>query len=273
MYSRVRPAPDLTDKFSEPGAWLEGLARIGYSAKGVVYAAIGLVTIRAAVGAATPTGYRGAVLELLKLPVGALLVGLLAAGLLGYAGWRLVRAVANPEHDSPHSRLYSAATALLHLSVFVGVLGVLLGSRSDGGDGSAREWTARALAQPMGHWIVVGVGIGFLAGAFWQFYKTVTARLDDELELGRMRSWLRSLTMGAARAGMLARSLIFGLIGLSLLRAGLRYDAGSAHGLPGALRELESARFGPLLLSGVAAGLIAYSVYQFILAKYRRVPT
>ena len=273
MHLRTRVSLVRANRLAEPGAWVAGLARLGYAAKGVVYAAIGLVAIRAAVGAASPTGYRGAVLELLKLPVGALLVGVVAAGLLGYASWRLVRALANPEHDSWNSRLYSAATAIIHIAVFIGVLGILLGSRVDGGDGSARSWTARALAQPFGRWIVVGAGVGFLISGFWQLYKTMTARLDDDLELGRMRSWLRSLTIGAARVGMLARAPIFGLIGLSLLRAGLRFDPGSAHGLPGALRELEHARFGPLLLSGVAAGLIAYSVYQFILAKYRRVRT
>jgi hypothetical protein len=198
---------------------------------------------------------------------------LVAAGLLGYAGWRLVRAIANPEHDSAHSRLYSALTAVAHFSVFAGVVGILLGSRADVGDGSARHWTARALEQPMGRWLVFGVGAGFLASAFWQFYKTVTTRLDDDLELAEMRWWLRSVTIGAARIGMLARSLIFGLIGLSLLRAAQRFDAASAHGVPGALRELEDARFGSLLLFGVAAGLIAYSIYQFILAKYRRVRT
>ena len=114
-------------------------ARIGYAAKGVVYLAIGLVAIRAAVGAATPAGYRGAVLELLKLPVGALLVGAVAAGLLGYAGWRLVRAFANPEHDRWYSRVYSAATAVVHITVFVGVLGILLGSRAARRQGEGGE--------------------------------------------------------------------------------------------------------------------------------------
>jgi hypothetical protein len=271
MHIRARSAHQLTTRLQQPGAWVAGLARLGYAAKGVVYAAIGLVATRAALGATRPTGYRGAVRELLKLPVGALLVGAVAAGLLGYAGWRLVRALANPEQESFRSRLYSFSTAVVHISVCFGVLGILLGSGGDAGDGAARQWTARAFAQPLGRWIVLAAALGFLAGAAWQFYKTVSARLDDELELGRMKRWLRKLTLGAARVGMLARALIFGLIGLSLLRAWQRFDAESAHGLPGALRELERARFGALLLFGVAAGLVAYSAYQFILARYRRV--
>ena len=71
--------------------------------------------------------------------------------------------------------------------------------------------------------------------------------------------------------GHLARMVVFGLIGVFLFKAAWEFDPKEARGLDGALLEVAQASYGGLLLGTVAVGLIAYAVYCFVQARYRRV--
>lgn len=65
--------------------------------------------------------------------------------------------------------------------------------------------------------------------------------------------------------------VVFGLIGIFLLKAALEYDPQEAVGLDGALREVAQASYGPALLGLVAVGLLCYALFCFVEALYRRV--
>jgi hypothetical protein len=69
--------------------------------------------------------------------------------------------------------------------------------------------------------------------------------------------------------GHLARGVVFGLIGVFLVRAAWQYDPEEAIGLDGALAKVLRADYGDTLLGLVAAGLAAYGVYCFAEARYR----
>jgi hypothetical protein len=71
--------------------------------------------------------------------------------------------------------------------------------------------------------------------------------------------------------GHAARAVVFGLIGIFLLRAAWQFDPNEAIGLDGALRKLAQQRYGDLWLGLAAAGLLAYALYCFVEARYRRV--
>jgi hypothetical protein len=72
------------------------------------------------------------------------------------------------------------------------------------------------------------------------------------------------------RIGLIARGVIFALIGIFLIQASRHNDAGEAVGLGGALQKLTEQPFGDLLLGLVAAGLFMYGLYSFVEARYRR---
>jgi hypothetical protein len=65
--------------------------------------------------------------------------------------------------------------------------------------------------------------------------------------------------------------VVFGLIGVFLIKAAIDYDPKQAVGLDGALAKLAHASYGPFLLGIVAAGLIAFGVYSLSDARYRRI--
>lgn len=251
--------------------WIVGMARLGYAAKGLLYITVGAIAALAAFGADNPEGAKGATAELVDHPVGALLVALIATGLLGYAAWRLVRAIANPEHDSPGSRFYSVCTAAIHLFLLGSIISVLRGA-PDNGD-SAPHWTARALAAPFGRWLVLITGAALIGNGLWQVYKAITIKLDDDLDFSAMRDFVRRITVPVARLGMTARGVVFGLIGGSLGLAALRSSPAEANGVQRVLIELSEERHGQWLLAAVGVGFVSYGIYELIRATYRRVRT
>ncbi|HYH47282.1 MAG TPA: DUF1206 domain-containing protein, partial [Thermoanaerobaculia bacterium] len=74
----------------------------------------------------------------------------------------------------------------------------------------------------------------------------------------------------AGQIGLPARGAIFVMMGIFLGRAALQADPGEARGLGGALDALAASPSGPWLLGIAALGLIAYGLYGFVLARYRR---
>jgi hypothetical protein len=72
-------------------------------------------------------------------------------------------------------------------------------------------------------------------------------------------------------AGHLARMIVFGLVGIFLIRAAVDYNPRAAVGLDGALAKIVHSSYGPLLLGIVASGLIAFALYSLSDARYRRI--
>jgi hypothetical protein len=72
-------------------------------------------------------------------------------------------------------------------------------------------------------------------------------------------------------AGHLARMVIFALIGYFLIKAAIDFDPDKAIALDGALARLGQSSYGPILLGGVAAGLVCFGAYSIADARYRKV--
>jgi hypothetical protein len=83
----------------------------------------------------------------------------------------------------------------------------------------------------------------------------------------QVRSWIGWI----GTFGHLARMIVFGLVGVFLIRAAIDYDPNRPVGLDGALAKLEHNSYGPFLLGVVAAGLIAFGLYSLSDARYRRI--
>ena len=86
------------DAVRRASPWVDRLARVGYTAKGVVYATIGVLAMREALRlGGTTTGVGGAMQSMGPQPLGGLLLIVLAAGLAGYALWKLIQGIMDPD--------------------------------------------------------------------------------------------------------------------------------------------------------------------------------
>jgi hypothetical protein len=68
-----------------------------------------------------------------------------------------------------------------------------------------------------------------------------------------------------------ARAIVFGLDAVFLVKAAYNYRANEAIGLDGALAKLYNGAYGSWLLGAVALGLIVFSGFSLVEARYRRI--
>ena len=71
--------------------------------------------------------------------------------------------------------------------------------------------------------------------------------------------------------GHCARMVVFGLVGVFLIKAAVDYQPRKAVSLDGALAKLANQSYGHALLGVVAAGLIAFALYSFADVRYRKI--
>ena len=65
--------------------------------------------------------------------------------------------------------------------------------------------------------------------------------------------------------------VVFGLVGVFLIKAAIDFNPSKAVGVDGALAKLAHASYGPYALGCVAAGLIAFGLYSVTDARYHRI--
>jgi hypothetical protein len=259
----------------DPG-WLGWAARLGYSAKGVVYLGMGVLAIGVAVGLTQEAAGSRRVLELVAtLPFGRWMTGVLAIGLLGYAALSIVAAVEAPEGrrltlGNLVARIADAVTGVVYLGLTVVAL-KLIAIPDAIGDVWGEQWLVSMLATPVGGWlttvgglVLVGMGSGFA-------FKAVSGRFDHVFDRRLLGRTARRALVALARVGSLARGVAFGFLGLLLLGfADGGADRSALLGLGAALGALGDLRAGPLLLAVVGLGFVAYGLYQIGKARFRR---
>jgi hypothetical protein len=149
-----------------------------------------------------------------------------------------------------------------------------LASGGGGGEGQAKEnVSSSVMSTPFGEWILIAAGLAVIGYAIYQLYRAWAAKLGKQLRLTFATAPARRWIIGICRMGIASRGVVFALIGYFLVQAGLRHDPSQNAGLAGALRALDSGGTSGWLFPVVAAGLIAYGIYEFIKARYRRITT
>jgi hypothetical protein len=262
----------------EAKPWIERLARLGYTAKGVVYTVIGWLALVAAVGdGGKTTGAGGALSTIAGQPYGQFILGLLAIGLAGYAVWRFVQAIFDPQHKGVDVKGLATRTGyfvsgIAYAGLAMTSIKLVQGVKSSSEDGRTQDITARLLALPLGQFLVIGVGLVLIGIGVNFFVTALKEKYKEVLRWSEMSDQEQKWAGVVAKIGMTARAIVSVMIGTFLILAGLRANANEARGLDGALKVLAQHTYGPLLLGIVATGLVAYGMYSFMVeSQYRRV--
>jgi hypothetical protein len=260
--------------------WIEGLARLGFVAKGVVYTIIGVLAVSYAFGSGGETGgTKNAFQTIAEQPFGSVLLGIVAAGLIGYGLWLFINAGLDLENDGSEmkgmvKRVGRVINGLIHLGLafIAGRMALGFGAGSSESQ-SAVSWTAWLMGLPFGTWLVGLVGLTIIGVGLYRLYEGYSVHFRDELELNRMDQTEEKWTIRAGRVGLIAQGLVLAMIGSFLIQAAVQYQPSEARGVGGALQTLAQQPYGPWLLAIVALGLVAHGIYMFILSKYRRIET
>lgn len=251
---------------------LEALARLGYAVKGVVYGLVGVLALMAATGeGGQTTGSRGAIDTIARAPFGEVLLWIIGIGLVGYTLWRFAQSALNVEGYDDDAKGYVKRIALAGSGVLYGALAfsvfrTIFDSGSSGGSDGAQTWTARLMEQPAGPWLVGIAGVIAIAVGLYQFYRAYDATFLEKWKTGEMSHTERTWGERLAKFGLVARGVVFVLIGYFVIQAAVQSDPSEARGLNGVLDSM-----GGWGLGLVAAGFVAYGIYCYLNARYRTI--
>jgi uncharacterized membrane protein YidH (DUF202 family) len=255
--------------------WVEGLARLGFVAKGIVYVVIGFLALQAALTAGgQTTDSQGALFQIAQQPFGRILLVIMGLGLIGYALWRFVQAAVDPENNGLDAkgivkRIGYAGIGLIHCGLAFTAFRIVLGSAGAGS--SEQTWTAKLLSQPLGQWLVIILGLMVISAGLYSCYQAYSTKFRERLKTDEMSHTEDTWVTRAGRLGLGARGLVLGIIGGFFIRAARQTDAGQSGGLEQVLDMLADQLYGRWLLGGMAVGLIAYGLYSLAEARYRRI--
>lgn len=256
---------------------LEWASRLGYAARGVVYLGLGAIVLLAAADV-TPRarGAKAMLAAWADWPLGLVLVALVAVGLLGFALWRALQAVFDADRHGTSPKAIAVRIGQAISGLVYGGLGLwaleLLDEVEDVGEAdeeqAAHGAAAAVLALPHGEILLllagatlVGVGLGnMIQGLKQDFAK----RLSCDEEVCR---WVVPM----AKIGYGARGLATLPAGVFLIGAGLDARSRDAHSWGGALQAVEGQPFGSWVLALLALGLVAFGLFGFVEAAFRRI--
>ncbi|KAI9014040.1 hypothetical protein DFJ74DRAFT_635692 [Hyaloraphidium curvatum] len=259
--------------------------RIGWTAKGVVYAILGGITIRSGLGDPASAGHGS--------PVGAfLLVGdagepllvILGIGLLLYAFWRYFECVVGAGYDTEKGAVGNFFK--FRLSPFVyNLLHLLLplfshptaSTSSSGAPCSGLDCWAQTTAGRAGLAIV---GLGFLCAFLSQLVPALTGSFKRDLDPNKIapRRWERMAVYVLGQAGILARAVVFMACAVLFFKAaeGVPASAGlnGSNYIGSGLEQFKTTGFGRFCMVFLGLGLILYGTYAVVAGLwYKLFPT
>jgi uncharacterized protein DUF1206 len=255
--------------------WIARLARFGHVVRGIIYFVPGALAVKLALGQHAQTTTQAGAIDLIsRQPIGRYLLIPVAAGLAGYAIWGVIRAVLDPlqRGHTPvgiAQRFGYATSAIAYAALLAATVAFLTGTAAH--VAPARDWSIGLLARPFGAWIVGLVGACWIFGSgLPQIVQGWRADFARDLSLERVGAGERRWAMRLGRAALVARGLVFTIIGLLLVAAALHRNPRGEGGLDGALLTLTHHSFGRLLLGAAGAGLMAFGVYSAMCARWMR---
>lgn len=252
-------------------------ARLGYAARGFVYIGLGTIALLAALDL-TPRakGARGVLETWAAWPLGSLLIGVVAAGLIGFAVWRGVQAVFDADRHGTSIRGWAVRAGQAISGLVYGGLALsaleLLDVLEDVGEADeeqgARQTARLILDAPHGDTLLIAAGLIVVAFAIGNVVQGLAQ------DFGKRLACDERICRGVvplAKAGYVARGAATLPLGGFLILAGIEARAGEARSWGRALEVVEQQPFGSLVLAAMAAGLIAFGLFGFVEATFRRI--
>jgi hypothetical protein len=226
------------------------------------------IQIPAGLGGKT-TDQQGALRTVADETGGTLLLVLLALGFAGYAAWRAVEAASGRGAEGTGKRLGAAVSGAIHVGLAGAAIALAIGAGS--GSSGPDSVTARVMDLPLGVWLVGAVGVGIVGVGAYNAWEGVSRKFEECLRIGEMAPRERSVVRVMGIAGLVARGVVFALIGAFLVKAAVEFDPKDAIGLDGALAKVANQTYGRWLLALAALGLLCYAAFCVVQARYRRI--
>jgi Domain of Unknown Function (DUF1206) len=255
---------------------LELLERLGYVVRGALYAVTGFLALRIALSqpGGSATDLSGSLVFLISNPFGKVFLLVAIIGLGAYSAWGIIRAIFDPLHRGSDAsgyveRLGFVSSALSYAAIVVFGVKILIGSGGGSSD-STKQMITSVLNHPAGGLLTVLIGLVAIGVAVGQFIEAYRAVFQWDLKGAEMSAAERNLAIAFGRFGMLARGVIFLIVGWFIVQAGLHHDSSQVQGFGGAFLFLLDKPYGHVILGIVALGFVALGLHSLACARWIR---
>jgi hypothetical protein len=256
---------------------MEGLERLGYGVRGLIYITMGILALSVTLGkSGAPVDPQGAIAAIGRQPAGMVLLWVILIGLVSYSLWGVIRAVFDPLHKGNDAKgllaragfLFSAASyAILVLYTY----GLISGASSTAQSGAGTQQSmASIMSTPLGQMMVGLVGVAIIAVGLYQMYSGFKNSFDKQFQPYAMNAQEVKVATQLGRFGTAARGFVFGVLGELVCTAAFQSDSSQAVGIGAALTAIMRQPYGIWLLGIVAIGLIAFGIYSMLSAAWFR---
>lgn len=252
---------------------MKGLARLGLAARATIYLLIGWLALLLAYGKPQgETDQRGALNEVARHAGGEVLLWVITAGLAAYALWRFSEAAFGVvgEGNKKGPRVQSFVRGCIYAFFAVNAFNLVAHARQQNQVRQQQTWTAKVMSHTGGRWAIGILGAIIVVVGVMLVVEGLTHKFEKHLDLGRMSQSTRRVVRLLGTVGTAARGVVFTIAGFFVVRAAYDFDPKKARGLDGALRSLADNSAGTWLLGAAALGLIAFGVYGYAEAVWRR---
>jgi hypothetical protein len=203
---------------------------------------------------------------------GHVLLWIVALGLVGYSVWRFSEAVFGVVGEGKRAgpRLKSFVRGCIYAVIALTAFQIIISGGSRSQAGRQVTLTSTVMHHTGGRVAVGLVGAAVAAAGVSLVYEGITRKFEHHLDLSHVSAKTRRLVEVTGVVGTAARGAVFALAGIFVVQAAWDYEPNKAAGLDGALRSLRDTPVGPWLLGAVAIGLVAFGLYGFAEARWRR---
>jgi hypothetical protein len=247
------------------------LGRVGLVSYGLVHLMLAALLVQVAFGDRERVDKKGALATLAETGPGVVLLWVITVGLVALIIWQLGEAIWGHDGIPAGMRMLRRLINLAEAAL-LGVLAYSAASiAGQGGRPSAKKSFATAVFElPGGHFLVGLAGVVVVVGAAYAVRRGITTTFLRDLDLRGAGLNRSNLVTRIGRFGWAALGVAYGIPGVLLVVAATTYDPDVPTGLDAGLQELADEPYGPFLLVLLAIGLIAFGVYCFFDARYRK---
>ena len=264
---------DAVEQVVERQPWVETVTRLGWLAKGAVYALMGLTAYT--IGRHRPTSDdaspEGALAQVVTNPGGLILLSVLAIGLILYSTWRVLTVLLISGHGPREwaERVgYSFSAAFYALLAFTAIVAVAHGDTPQ--DSNAIEKLSRSmLDSELGRWTLFAGGLVALGiGGYFVVEKGFRRSFCKDLDLHDAGRLERRAVETTGVIGWIGRGLITCALGWFIVVAAWTVDRSEARGFDRSFRELADTDAGAIAVTAGGIALVVYGVFCILSVRH-----
>ncbi len=269
---------NISSPIEAPAKWMETFARIGLSAKGIVYCISGILAFMAAFRLGNATEKDASKQQLFKTiedqPFGMVLIVAIAIGLIFFCIWRFFQAIKDTEDKGADvkglgKRFAYFSSGITYSGLAYYVIKVIFKKPQSSGGGKKQEMFQSIVDTSWGPWLITVLALILVGVGVYQVYFSLSGKYKKHIEETKIKKDYKTVLLRTGRIGYVARGVVWLILAWIFVKGAFNNNVQQVKGASTAFTWLKTSPYGSFLLGAMAIGLFCYGVFMFVRARYQ----